>query len=223
MSFASPISKETSLRRPPGPGTICEVEVCVKEETARWRPGFFGPKARCNTHGIYLGRWKKQQRDAQGEDSNTPAPQQQQQQHGMMVRLIDKGVPAGPLGERDGDIYCYGQMFSAAVGEGIRMHYGEVEYRASRLRREAAVPASTKAAAQKKTCGARCDYLFTSDEIDSAAGWGTEWAAAASIGMRRDDRSKVVHDHAGLVSLLRDIHRRLASQIPAGVEGRMPV
>ncbi|KAI8586316.1 hypothetical protein BDZ88DRAFT_455136 [Geranomyces variabilis] len=131
--------------------------------------------------------------------------------------LIDKGVTTCCLGERDGDIHCHGEFFSAAASRGIRMHYGEVESRASRTRR-----ANTEQQATGKTtpCGARCDFLFTSDEINTDSGWGLEWGAAASIGMRRDLRTKVIHDKAGLISLLRDMHVLLTEKMPAVAEDR---
>ncbi|KAI8819082.1 hypothetical protein EV422DRAFT_535020 [Fimicolochytrium jonesii] len=124
---------------------------------------------------------------------------------GKFVHVIDSGLPAGPLSERDGDAHVFVDLFAGAAAEGIRTHYGEVESRSSRRRRSVE---------GKPACGAKCDYLFTSDDIGTDEGWGTEWSVAANVGMRRDARSKNVKDKAGLVTLLRDIHCRLANQMP---------
>ncbi|KAJ3171377.1 hypothetical protein HDU87_008335 [Geranomyces variabilis] len=62
--------------------------------------------------------------------------------------------------------------------------------------------------------------VLQSDDIGSQEGWGTEWAAALNIGIKRDQRSKAIRDKVGLLTLLRDIHCRLISQIPATVNDR---
>ncbi|KAJ3147686.1 hypothetical protein HDU86_007935 [Geranomyces michiganensis] len=46
------------------------------------------------------------------------------------------------------------------------------------------------------------------------------WAAAANVGMSRDLSTKNVRDKAALIKLLRVIHYRLASQIPADHDDR---
>ncbi|KAJ3181772.1 hypothetical protein HDU87_000790 [Geranomyces variabilis] len=106
-----------------------------------------------------------------------------------LVHQIDPGIASGPLGERDGDVYIYAYLFKEGLNEGIRMHYGEIESRASRKRRAAACVDKSVAS---KVRGAFCDFLFSSDYIGSTDGWGTEWGAAASVvfGLSRTSLSR---------------------------------
>ncbi|KAJ3279143.1 hypothetical protein HK104_001719 [Borealophlyctis nickersoniae] len=114
-------------------------------------------------------------------------------------------------GERDLDISYHIDVFKCIEGVLMR-HYGEVESLDSRDRK---IRAKKDGESTARIRGAYVDWLWTSHHYDSCSNWGVEFAAAANVGAKRSNYTKLVHDKEGLAVLLRDIYSAICGRIKA--------